>query len=77
MRNTLRETAMIELVLVYCLSADTTSCIEKRLPMEDFPTPAACTMGAQLRAQEYLADHPKYMLKGWRCEVNVPRQDPA
>jgi hypothetical protein len=50
---------MIELVLVYCLSTDAKSCVEKRLPMEDFPTPAACTMGAQMRAQEYLAEHPK------------------
>ncbi len=71
------ETAMIELVLVYCLSADTKSCVEKRLPLEDFPTPAACTMGAQMRAQEYLAEHPKYVLKSWRCEIDVPHQDHA
>jgi hypothetical protein len=45
--------------------------------MEDFPTPAACTMGAQQRAQEYLADHPKYQLKSWKCEVDVPHQAPA
>jgi hypothetical protein len=68
---------MITLVLVYCLSADTKACLEKRLPGEDFPTPAACTMGAQLRAQEYLAEHPKSMLKSWRCEVNVPPQEHA
>lgn len=66
---------MIQLVLVYCLATDTKSCIEKRLPMEDFSTPASCTMGAQQRAQEYLIEHPKYMLKSWRCEVNVPRQE--
>jgi hypothetical protein len=33
-----------------------------------------CTMSGQQRAQEYLAEHPAYMLKSWRCEVNVPRQ---
>jgi hypothetical protein len=71
------ENAVIELVLVYCLSADTKSCVEKRLAMEDFPDPVACTMSAQMRAQEYLVEHPKYMLKSWRCEVNVPHQDPA
>jgi hypothetical protein len=68
---------MIVLVLVYCLSADTKACLEKRLPAEDFATPAACTMGAQMRAQEYLAEHPKYVLKSWRCEVNVPEQQHA
>jgi hypothetical protein len=70
-----QEGTMIQLVLVYCLSADTKSCVEKRLAMENFSTPAACTMGAQQRAQEYLAEHPKYTLKSWRCEVNVPRQE--
>jgi len=73
----LRGNTMIELVLVYCLAAETKTCIEKRLPMEDFPTPAACTMGAQQRAQEYLAEHPKYTLKSWRCEMDVPHQQPA
>ncbi len=68
---------MIELVIIYCLAADTNSCLEKRVPMEDFPTPAACTVGAQQRAQEYLAEHPNYTLKSWRCEVDVPHQQPA
>jgi hypothetical protein len=68
---------MIELVIVYCLSTDTNICVEKRVPMEDFPSPAACVMGAQQRAQDYLAAHPKYMMKTWRCEVDVPRQQPT
>jgi hypothetical protein len=68
---------MIELVIVYCLATDTNSCIEKRVPMEDFPTPAGCTMSGQQRAQEYLVEHPKYVVKSWRCEVNVPHQAPA
>jgi len=68
---------MIELVIVYCLSTDPHSCVEKRLAAEDFPTPAACTMGAQQKAQEYLATHPRYELKTFRCEVDVPHQAPA
>ena len=67
---------MIELVIIYCLAADTNTCLEKHVPMEDFPTPAACTVGAQQRAQAYLQEHPKYTLKSWRCEVDVPRQRP-
>ena len=65
---------MIELVIVYCLTADTKSCIEKRLQMEEFSSPMGCTMSGQQRAQEYLREHPSYMLKGWRCEVNLPKQ---
>ena len=65
---------MIELVIVYCLVSDTKSCIEKRLQMEGFSSPMGCTMSGQQRAQQYLREHPTYMLKSWRCEVNLPRQ---
>ena len=68
---------MIELVIVYCLASDGNTCRETRLPMEDFPTPAACTVGAQPRALQYLAEHPKYTLRSWRCEIDMPRQRPA
>jgi hypothetical protein len=27
-------------------------------------------------AQDWLADHPKWMLTRWRCENNIPRQRP-
>jgi hypothetical protein len=69
-----RGDVMIEMVIVYCLVSDTKSCIEKRLRMENFSSSMGCTMSGQQRAQEYLRDHPNYMLKSWRCEVNVPRQ---
>ncbi len=65
---------MIELVIVYCLISDAKSCIEKRLQMEEFSSPMGCTMSGQQRAQEYLREHPSYMLRGWRCEVNMPKQ---
>lgn len=65
---------MIELVLVYCLTAKPKECVERRVPMEDYGSPVACTKSAQQRAQEYLREHPAYMLKGWRCEMNAPQQ---
>jgi hypothetical protein len=68
---------MIELIIVYCLVTDAKSCVEKHVPMEDFPNPTACVMSAQQRAQEYLAEHPKYKLERWRCEVDLPKQAPA
>jgi len=69
-----KENAVIELVIVYCLVSDTKACIEKRVPMENFASPMGCTMSGQQRAQEYLSEHPAYALKSWRCEVNMPRQ---
>ncbi|HTZ70661.1 MAG TPA: hypothetical protein VMB71_08430 [Acetobacteraceae bacterium] len=65
---------MIELVIVYCLAADQTKCIEKRDPDASFGDPVACMADAQMSAQAYLEDHPKWRLARWRCEVNVPRQ---
>jgi hypothetical protein len=68
---------MIELIIVYCLAADAKTCTEKRVPLENFATPVGCTMSGQQRAQEFLQTHPAYVLKSWRCEVNLPRQTRA
>jgi hypothetical protein len=45
--------------------------------MESFTSPAGCTMAGQQRAQDYLAAHPQYRLRSFRCEVDVPRQEHA
>ena len=71
---TAKENAVIELIIVYCLSSDTKTCIEKRVPLDSFTSPMGCTMSGQQRAQEYLREHPAYALKSWRCEINMPRQ---
>jgi hypothetical protein len=34
-------------------------------------------MAGQQRAQDYLAAHPQYRLRSFRCEVDVPRQEHA
>lgn len=65
---------MIELVLVYCLVTDAKTCTEKRFPMAEQASAMGCTISGQQWAQEYLRDHPSFMLKSWRCEVNMPRQ---
>ena len=64
---------MIELVIVYCLSAAPDRCVERRTEMEN-SGPMACTMTAQTLAQQYLATHPAYRMSGWRCG---PPQEPA
>jgi hypothetical protein len=68
---------MIELVVVYCLSADPTHCVEKRDPTASYGDPVACMVSAQLSAQAYLAEHPKWQLSRWRCEVDTPKRLPA
>jgi hypothetical protein len=66
---------MIALVLVYCLVADGSVCMEKRPVLSEELTPEACMMTAQKYAIPFVAEHPQWRLAGWRCEVNVPRQD--
>lgn len=67
---------MIELVLVFCLSASPGSCEEQRPLVPDLSLVSCLTQGQQI-AQEWLADHPKWTLTAWRCEQNVPRQEPS
>jgi len=68
---------MIELVIVYCLATEPTRCVEKRDPAADYGDPLACMVSAQLSAQAYLDEHPKWHLSRWKCEVNVPKQVPS
>lgn len=67
---------MVQLVLIYCLSKDPLSCIERRPMLEVSPSPMACLMAAQPLAAEYLAEHPAYKLSSWRCEIRT-RQERA
>jgi hypothetical protein len=66
---------MTVLVLVFCLQSAPFSCTEQR-PIEDL-SPWVCLMHGQLYASRWLAEHPKWMLSRWRCERNVPRQEPT
>ncbi len=68
---------MIELVLIYCLSSTPDRCMERREVREPVGSPIECTMKAQTIAQEYVVEHPRFRLQGWRCEVDKPRENPA
>jgi len=74
-RAVLEEKLMTALVLIFCLQGTPGSCIEQR-PIESLALPA-CLVRGQEDAQEWLAEHPKWVLSGWRCEHNVPRKQPA
>ena len=66
---------MTALVLVFCLQSPPSACAEQR-PAEALSL-QACLVHGQQYAAEWLAEHPKWMLARWRCEQNVPRQQPA
>jgi hypothetical protein len=63
---------MIELVLVYCLTAQPDKCTEQRPVFEEPLTGMACMMNAQRVAIQYVEEHPDWKLAGWRCEVDKP-----
>ncbi len=68
---------MIELVLVYCLATSPDRCLERREPLEPPMSLIACSLSAQTMALDYVRSHPAYRLKGWRCEIDKPRESPA
>lgn len=68
---------MIELVLVYCLTADSHTCVERRPVLDDISGPMACMTAAQPLAAQYLAEHPKYRLSTWRCELHNRKERAA
>ena len=51
--------------------------MERREVREPVGSPIECTLKAQTIAQEYVTEHPKFRLQGWRCEVDKPRENPA
>ena len=64
---------MISLILVVCLSATPDICREDRPPIDDV-SPMACMVEAQFIAAQWLEDHPKWVLSGWRCRREEPEQ---
>ncbi len=68
---------MVQLVLIYCLNAHATTCIERRPVLETAGSPMACMVQAQPIAAEYLREHPAYSLSHWRCEISNKEQKAA
>lgn len=51
--------------------------MEPREVREPVGSPIQCAIRAQTIAQEYVAEHPRFRLSGWRCEVDKPQERPA
>jgi hypothetical protein len=54
------------LVIVVCLAAEPNICREERMPLDTGSGVLCMTQGQQVAAQ-WLADHPSWVLRGWRC----------
>jgi hypothetical protein len=63
---------MVSLILVVCLSATPDVCREEQPPLLEAVTAPSCMMQGQLLAAQWLEEHPKWALKGWRCRIGAP-----
>lgn len=57
---------MIALVLTVCLVAAPDACHDERPPIMVISEQQCLIQGQQIAA-EWIGDHPKWALKGWRC----------
>ncbi|HEY0524721.1 MAG TPA: hypothetical protein VGD08_15105 [Stellaceae bacterium] len=68
---------MIELVLVVCMMSSPASCQEERPAMGAELSLRTCAMQGQAYAAQWLSEHPKWLLSGWRCESSARREEPT
>jgi hypothetical protein len=61
------------LILVVCLSGTPNNCHEERPPI-DVASPMACMIQGQQMAAQWLEEHPKWRLNGWRCQFGPPEK---
>ncbi len=67
---------MAHLVLTVCMAAWSAHCMDEQPILRDMRL-GSCLIRGQEIAAEWVAEHPKWMLSRWRCEVGVPRQIPS
>jgi hypothetical protein len=60
---------IVTLVLVVCLVTSPEECREEKPPI---PDGVSCMVQAQQIAAEWIGDHPKWLLHGWRCRMGRP-----
>lgn len=60
---------LVALILHVCLGS---LCHDERPPIEI--TFSECTYRGQIIAQEWLADHPRWELRGWSCQIGKPER---
>jgi len=65
---------MMTLILVVCLSATPDVCKEERPPVEAM-SPMGCMIRGQVIAAEWVEEHPKWQLSGFRCQSGEREKD--
>jgi hypothetical protein len=63
---------MATLILVVCLAATPDVCREEQPPVD--ANAMSCAVQGQIMAQEWLDEHPKWLLRGWRCRFGRPER---
>jgi hypothetical protein len=66
---------MVTLILIVCLSGTPDVCREEQPPIE-VSNAMSCFVQGQQIAAEWLEEHPKWRLEGWRCRLG-PREKQA
>ena len=61
--------SVVQLVLIYCLVGNATSCIEKRPIFDGVASVSGCMVAAQPSAADFIREHPGYRLQSWKCEI--------
>jgi len=65
---------MLSLILVVCLSGTSDVCHEER-PLVDLASPMSCLIEGQQIAAEWIEEHPKWRVQGWRCQMGARQKD--
>jgi hypothetical protein len=62
---------MSTVILVVCLIASPVQCHDERVPIEGI----SCITQAQMQAAQWLEEHPKYTVRGWKCQFGPRGED--
>jgi hypothetical protein len=65
---------MVQLVLIYCMIANSAVCKEARPMMDGSLSLMGCMTAAQQTAATWVDEHPQWRLASWKCQVGVPEE---
>jgi hypothetical protein len=62
---------MVVMILTLCLSGNPSQCVEYTPAFEEPLTMMSCLMSAQVTANKYIEEHPRYMLTTYSCGTGL------
>jgi hypothetical protein len=60
---------MIELVITACIVAQPESCQDQRVLLDQDTSAWQCVMNAQPTIAQWGAEHPKWFVQSWKCQL--------